>query len=74
VIGTDADFHIASHNCEFFTKLNQISFVLAGADEDEYNLDYDSTHTPEYDYNSTFGFLFFSRFSMANNVLYGSVR
>ncbi|KAK7125077.1 hypothetical protein R3I94_019206 [Phoxinus phoxinus] len=34
-----------------------------GVEEDQYNFDYDSTHTPEYDYNSTFGFLFFSNAS-----------
>ncbi|CAM4631394.1 unnamed protein product [Leuciscus chuanchicus] len=27
-----------------------------GLEDDQYNYDYDSTHTPEYDYNSTFGF------------------
>ncbi|XP_077052060.1 uncharacterized protein LOC143702285 isoform X2 [Siphateles boraxobius] len=34
-----------------------------GVEDDQYNFDYDSTHTPEYDYNSTFGFLFFSNAS-----------
>ncbi|XDV34883.1 hypothetical protein PO909_004981 [Leuciscus waleckii] len=27
-----------------------------GLEDDQFNYDYDSTHTPEYDYNSTFGF------------------
>ncbi|XP_067281701.1 uncharacterized protein si:ch211-191i18.2 [Pseudorasbora parva] len=38
--------------------------LCSGVDEDQYNFDYEEyTHTPEYDYNSTFDFTFFSNAS-----------
>lgn len=37
--------------------------LCLGVEEDQYNSDYDTTPTPEYDYNSTFEFWFFSNVS-----------
>ncbi|XP_073678378.1 uncharacterized protein [Garra rufa] len=37
--------------------------LCLGVEDDQYNFDYDSTQTPEYDYNSTFDFSFFSNAS-----------
>ncbi|XP_059412357.1 uncharacterized protein si:ch211-191i18.2 [Carassius carassius] len=37
--------------------------LCLGVEEDQYNFDYDTTQTPEYDYNSTFEFSFFSNVS-----------
>ncbi|XP_050993671.1 uncharacterized protein si:ch211-191i18.2 [Labeo rohita] len=37
--------------------------LCLGVEDYQYNIDYDSTQTPEYDYNSTFDFSFFSNAS-----------
>ncbi|XP_058608626.1 uncharacterized protein si:ch211-191i18.2 [Onychostoma macrolepis] len=37
--------------------------LCLGVEDDQYNFDYDSTQIPEYDYNSTFEYSFFSNAS-----------
>uniref|UniRef100_A0A672JVE6 Si:ch211-191i18.2 n=1 Tax=Sinocyclocheilus grahami TaxID=75366 RepID=A0A672JVE6_SINGR len=44
-------------------KCIPVSTNILSVEDDQYNFDYDSTQTPEYDYNSTFEYSFFSNAS-----------
>ncbi|KAL1256054.1 hypothetical protein QQF64_014115 [Cirrhinus molitorella] len=65
--------HVQSDMARLPHRCVMISVCLAGAllllplclgvEDDEYNFDYDSTQSPEYDYNSTFDISFFSNAS-----------